>query len=311
MPWEIDGPGWHTRDRVGRNGEPARWDGRILATVVDKIHELGDFSETNWGERTVVEIAARKKSDGWFFHAITGETWLLKMKFRVHRGTFRNDDLVESLNLKTLNQLAELPIYSNEPRVKVRSAKGPWQEVEIRAYQWDEIDTPAFWQFIERAVQAFDQCVEKVATNIEDLTPWKVLGQKWHFLRKGFPPRKTPEWEPAVLEELYAMLRRIVPNAQYLWNNQQVVRIFLAGESEPWASLFTKRPEALILTLAGPKNAVAFGRIAEIGRDAELDGTRPDRDVLKLKFCTVEELNHGALEKLLHEHASYVAAAVA
>jgi excinuclease ABC subunit A len=222
-----------------------------------------------------VEIAAKKKSDGWFFHAITGETWLLKMKFRVHRGTFRNDELVDSLNLKTLNQLAELPIYGNEPRVRVRSAKGPWQEVEIRAYQWDEIATPAFWQFIEQAVRGFDRCVEKVATNIDDLAPWKVLGQKWHFLRKGFPPGKSPQWDADTWDELYAMLRRVVPNAQYLWNNQQVVRVFLAGEPEPWASVFTKRPEALILTLAGPKNAVPFGRIANIGHDPEFDGNRP------------------------------------
>ena len=309
MPWEIDGPGWHTRDRVGRNGEPAKWDGRILAAVVDKIHELGEFSDTNWSERTVVEIAAKKKSEGWFLHAITGETWLLKLKFRVQRGTFRNDDLVESLNLKTLNQLAELPIYGNEPRVKVRAAKGPWQDVEIRANQWDEINTPAFWAFIERAVGGFTKCVEKVATNIEDLTPWKVLGQKWHFLRKGFPPGKSPQWDMSTWEKLYELIRRVVPNAQYLWNNQQVVRIYLTGESEPWASVFTKRPEALMLTLAGPKNAVAFGKIADIGHEPELDGTRPERDILKLKFRSAEELK--SLEALLQEHASHVAAAVA
>ena len=36
--------------------------------------------------------------------------------------------------------------------------------------------------------------------------PWKVLGQKWHFLRKGFPPGKTVAWETEVLEELCEML---------------------------------------------------------------------------------------------------------
>ena len=30
MPWEADGRRWHTHDRVGRNGQPCRWDGRIL-----------------------------------------------------------------------------------------------------------------------------------------------------------------------------------------------------------------------------------------------------------------------------------------
>ncbi len=39
MPWEIDGRRWHTVDRVGRNGKPCRWDGRILAEVIDRIQE--------------------------------------------------------------------------------------------------------------------------------------------------------------------------------------------------------------------------------------------------------------------------------
>ena len=34
----------------------------------------------------------RRKTDGWFFHAITGEDWLLKLKFRVAKNTFKRDD---------------------------------------------------------------------------------------------------------------------------------------------------------------------------------------------------------------------------
>ena len=81
----------------------------LLERVVDRIHELGEFSETNWSERSVVEISALKKSDGWFFHAITGETWLLKLKFRVYRGTFKRESLLERIKLKTLNELRTSP----------------------------------------------------------------------------------------------------------------------------------------------------------------------------------------------------------
>jgi excinuclease ABC subunit A len=106
------------------------------------------------------------------------------MKFRVYRGTFQRDALIDALNLKTLNQLDEVPMYGNEPRVKVRAA-GPWQEVEVRTHSWDEIDTPEFWKFLEDAVTGFFKFTERQPP-IWDLTPWKVLGQKWHFLRKGF-----------------------------------------------------------------------------------------------------------------------------
>ena len=39
-PWETDGRKWHTRDRTASNGRPARWDGRILEQIVDRIEEL-------------------------------------------------------------------------------------------------------------------------------------------------------------------------------------------------------------------------------------------------------------------------------
>src|SRR5262249_3601994 len=161
MPWEADGRRWHTQDRVGRKGEPCKWDGRILANIVDRIHELGDFAETDWSERSVVEIRAEKKSDGWFVHAITGEAWLGELKCRVYRGTFKRDDLQERIQLKTINELADLPIYGNEPRVKVKAAGGPFQEVEIRAHSLEEIDTPEFWKFLEEAVQGFFKFTEK------------------------------------------------------------------------------------------------------------------------------------------------------
>ncbi len=61
MPWETDGRRWHTVDRVGRNGEPCKWDGKILERVVDRVHELGEFSPTNWNDRSVVEICASAK----------------------------------------------------------------------------------------------------------------------------------------------------------------------------------------------------------------------------------------------------------
>jgi excinuclease ABC subunit A len=302
MPWQIDGRRWHTHDRVGRSGQPCKWDGRILARVVDRIHELGTFSETDWNARSVVEIAAAKKSDGWFFHAITGETWLLKMKFRVYRGAFKHDELVRRLPLRTLNQLEELPIYSNEPRVNVKSLRGPWQEVQINAFTLEEIDQAEFWTFLEQAVESFTKFTDRVAEKPEDLMPWKKLGQKWHFLRKGFPPGKRILWEVDVLEQLCQLLSDAAPGSQFLWNNQQVVHLFVAGQRDAWASIYTKRPQSLILTLSSPKGRIALGRIAELGRDRELDATRPDRDVVKFKFRTTDDLRRGDFAQFLRQH---------
>jgi len=304
MPWETDGRGWHTRDRVDRQGNPCKWDGLILERVVDRIYELGEFSETDWNSRSIVEIAAPKKSDGWFFHAITAETWLLKMKFRVYRGTFARQELAKRLELKTLNQMDELPIYGNDPRVKVKSAKGPWQEVEIRAYSLDEIDTPAFWGFLEEAVTGFSKVTERKELNLDDHTPWKKLGQKWHFMRKGFPPGKKVRWDQEVLQELHELLQELAPQSQFLWNNQVVVRVYLNGRRDPWAGLMTKKPEALVLLLNAPKGAIPLGRFADLGCDRELDERHTGYDVVKLCFRTVEDLHRGDLGDFLQEHIS-------
>ena len=62
-PWETDGRRWHTRDRTASNGRPARWDGRILERIVDRIEELGQsetgFAPTDWSQRGVVRINSR------------------------------------------------------------------------------------------------------------------------------------------------------------------------------------------------------------------------------------------------------------
>jgi excinuclease ABC subunit A len=302
MPWETDGRIWHTRDRVGRKGEPCQWDGRILEQVVDRIQELGGFAETNWNDRSIVEITGEKKSDGWFLHAITGEAWLLKMKFRVYRGTFQRDDLQQRIQLQTLNEMANLPVYGNEPRVKVKTLQGPWQEVEIRVHSLDEIDTPSFWSFLEEAVQGFFRFTERAEVNKEELQPWKALGRKWHFLRKGFPPGKKVQWEQALLEEVFEMLAEACPEGQFLWNNQQIVNLMPRGARTPWAVVGTKRPEHVALSLVGPKGHFTYGQLVDLAESVELVEKDRERDVIHLRIQSVEELHRTRLAMFLREH---------
>ncbi|MCA9184665.1 MAG: excinuclease ABC subunit UvrA, partial [Planctomycetales bacterium] len=306
MPWEIDGRQWHVHDRVGRQGEPCRWEGKILSQIVDKVQELGDFSDTNWNARSVVEISSSKKSDGWFMHALTSDTWLLKLKFRVARNTFRREQLQNTLDLKTLNQLQELPIYGNEPRVKCKNLRGPWQEIELRLHTWHEIDRPEFWKFLESAVEGFQKHTERAAARPDDISPWKKLGEKWHFSRKGFPLGKPPKWDTEVLEELCEVLRDVSSDigGEFLWNNQQLVHFYLKGDREPWASIVTKRPLHVELMLHGRKDQVALGRILGLGCERELSVSDPQRDVVKLRFRTVDDLSRGDLPAFLKEHAT-------
>jgi excinuclease ABC subunit A len=270
--------------------------------VVDRVQELGHFSPTHWNARTVVEISAERKTDGWFLHAVTGEEWLLQLKFRVAKKSFQRDDLVARLDLKPLNEIPELPVYGAEPRVKCKNLRGPWQEVQLKVHWLTEIDRPEFWKFVEDAVAGFEKFTRRAQQRPEDVMPWKVLGQKWHLSRKGFPPGKKVYWETEVLEDLCELLGETARGGQFLWNNQQVVHVCLDGPGEPWASIYTKRPAGLDLLLAGPKNRFALGRVAALGHEPELHTQQPDKDVVKLRFVDAAEVASPELAEFLREH---------
>ena len=306
MPWEIDGRHWHTVTRVGRNGSPCRWDGRVLAEVIDRIqgHANDLLSEPDWNTRTIVEIRAAKKSDGWFFHAITGEEWLLKMKFRTAKNTFPRDELVRRLDLKPLNDMPDLPLYGTEPRVKCRNLRGPWQEVELRVHSYREIDRPEFWTFVDDAVAGFAKFSERIQEKSDILQPWKQLGRKWHFARRGFPISGKVEWETEVLEELIEMLLEAAPHGQLLWNNKQVVPLYIPQQHEAWAAVHTKKLDAVHLMLIGPKGRFVQGRLATLGYESHVDGQRPGLDVLRMRFRSLDDLHRGDLVSLLKEHVA-------
>ncbi len=307
MPWQIDGPRWHTEQRTSRNGSPCRWNGRILAEVVDHIQEYDDvFSETDWGKRGVVEIRGTKKSLGWFFHAITGEEWLLKMKFRTGRHTFRRERLVERLDLKPLNDMPDLPLYGTEPRVRCKNLRGPWQEIELRLHGYEEIDRPEFWEFLDEAVAGFAKFTEKVDQKPEDLMPWKVLGRKWHFLRRGFLKGGPPQWETDVLERIVQLLEQTAPGCRFGWNNKVWVPVQPKDQKKTWAGIQTKKPDAVYLGLFGPKGKFPLGLLRKLKSDVELDAEQEEHDQILLKFRTVDELRNGGLAEFLKEHLASV-----
>ena len=315
MPWEVDGRRWHTRDRVTRSGAPCHWDGKILDEVERRIQELGDFAPTNWNTRSIVEIATAKKSEGWFFHAITGEPWLLKMKFRTAKKTFQRDTLAVALDLKPLNDMPEVESYGRTPRVKCKNLRAPYQEVEIRAYSWEEIDTPAFWIFLEQAVAGFRKFSDRKPQDPEDVMPWKVLGRKWHLARKGFPPGKKPAWNLEVLEELLELLGEVASatggsQPQFLWNNQQVINVMVPQQRQPWATVYTKQLAGVDLVLNGPTGGFDTERIKELAANRAIKSSENELDQVKLRFIAASDLHNGDLPEFLAEHLAAVVGSV-
>jgi len=98
--------------------------------------------------------------------------------------------------------------------------------------------------------------------------------------------------------------------SQLLWNNQQVVNLMVPAQREPWAVVYTKRLAGVDLALNGPPGAFATGRIAKLAAQRAINSGE-DRDQVRLRFVTLEDLHRGDLAKFLAEHLAAVHGAAA
>ncbi len=300
MPWESDGRRWHTVEGLANNGQPRRWKGAMLAKIIDALEASEQFSPTDWNERSRVEVAAKPKTIGWFLHAYTGDEWLLSLKFRVPKKTFVEEALSSELGLKDVNDLDDIPVYNRQPRVRIRpSTNGPFEEVTISLIDMTEIESAAFERFFAAAQKSFISRATPEALNLDDLTPWKKLGRKWHTMRKGFL-QGIIEWEPAVLEQLVTLMEDLLPMAVADWTQKVVVNFTI--DKTPVANLTTKRPAGLDFAMFVPSGAVQLGEIASIGIDPEIASHKEGLDVVRLRFTTTDHVQSPALRTFLSVH---------
>ncbi len=154
-PWELDGRRWHTADRLTRTGATPKWDGQVLAHVVDRISELDPFDEPDWSKRTLVRIGAKEfPKDPPFFEANTGHEWVLTLKFRYKEGSFTPESIRDELGLVPFDQL-ETPVHSNAPRVESKPGKLSYRELLLRVVSVDEMSTATFDSFLKRISDSY------------------------------------------------------------------------------------------------------------------------------------------------------------
>lgn len=304
MPWEKDGPRWHTVDRVSAKGKPCRWEGAALRWVVDEVQRLGAFSETNWNDRSRVEIAAARKSDGWFLHAMTSEEWLLRLKFRPGRGAFKQESLERQLGLGTLDDLKEVPLYGRKPRVRVRRLRSVFQQVDVAAFRLAEIDTPAFREFLEKAVASFTKAVDQLHSDPAGAAPWMGDGEAWHRSKSGFKPGRKRRWDPELLDRVLACVEEASPSGAWDWSSRDSVKRRLRDEGPAWARATTKDHRALRLALVGPKGAFNLAAVDHLGAARRVRTANSRFDVVEIEFFSPDDLSAPLLSEFLARHAA-------
>jgi hypothetical protein len=154
MPWQTDGRRWHLETRLTHVGTPCQWEGPALEAVIRQIEEHGAFA-IDWSERSIVDVRGVEPRKHWFLHAMTGDEWILKLKFRVPGAPFRQERLDQSLALRSFDDIDEVPVYGRADRVQVKRLEVGWQEIEISVHWLREIDTPAFRDFLGKALEVY------------------------------------------------------------------------------------------------------------------------------------------------------------
>jgi excinuclease ABC subunit A len=263
---------------------------------------MGEFSETAWDQRSVVEIAAPVRTQGWFLHALTGHEWLLRLVFRVEKNRFKGGDLVRRLGIRPLNETPGLEIYGNEERVWVTAHKGPWQSVTVLTHRLSEIDTPAFRDFLAEAVASFHNNLKRLRTKPEDVMPWKINGERWHLGEKGFPPGKKTRWDRALLTRLLEITREVEPGLEVRWDARDAITLRVPGVSRAWSQWRTKKAVALECHFLGKKGQFNLSQIEDLGVAPNIGTQRKDGDLLYLHFQKMDVTQSTRLKELLTQH---------
>jgi excinuclease ABC subunit A len=302
MPWEADGRRWHTRERLTSEGKPCRWEGEILNWLDQRVHALGKFPDTEWSDRSVVEIAAPRRSEGWFLHAMTGHEWLLRLVFRVGRNAFKEAELVERLGIRPLNETPGLEVYGNDERVRVGNLKGPWQAVTILTCKKEEVDTPAFADFLKKAVASFQANIARMQLKPEDVMPWKINGERWHLGEKGFPVGKRIQWDHSLLSRVLGLIREAAPDIEIHWDSRDAILLKVPGIGQSWGRLKTKVAYGLDCQFLGKRGQFNLSQIERFGVSPTVHDWHGKADLLRLVFQHAEHLHAAQLKELLAAH---------
>jgi excinuclease ABC subunit A len=304
MPWEIDGRGWHTRDRVAHRGETCQWEGPALEWIIDEIEKAGKaggcrFSPTNYNSRSTVEIKMPGTQTPWFFHARTGNTWLLDATFRVPTRAFSAAEVRRLVPLKILDDCDNLPIYGRDPRVSVRHSGRLTDDIRILVNSKAEIATADCREFIQRAVKAYQRLVRKLAEDVAVRQPWRVAGKAWHIGQQMISKRDQILWRGALIAEVLGRIKKIDPGIKEDWTRKVMITLTRPGISGIWARLITNHPHAMRLEFRCRRGQFTPALVENLGMEVKIRQMRGPEDQVQFWLQTMNQCDAAQFDALI------------
>ena len=227
------------------------------------------------------------------------------MRFRTRKRSFDRELLIQKLALRTLNDMEEIPLFGTQPRVRVETV-GPWQEIEIKAFSFSEIDVPEFWSFLDLAAKNFIDQVNGDCKDIQNLTPWKSQGRDWHFSRLGFyGDSSNQKWSFELLEKVIDVVLAADPSTKVDWR-QKINVVFNDGKSGVcWAQVFTKNVDFICVQIVVAKKSILQESANDLGYKPEYDASDPNSDSFFIRYRSEEDFDGLALQRFLENAAKF------
>jgi excinuclease ABC subunit A len=296
MPWERDGRTWHTVNHVDHKGVPVEWDPDLLIWLVETLEKSGPFAPTDWNHRSRVEMKA-PGSQPWLCHILTGGKDLLEVAIRVESGTFTVSGLRNLLNIKTLDERSDLPIYGQWERIRVRSPVPGWQEVRLFLRDFVDVDRRVFRAVLKKSAESYLRHLDAARADPDRAEPWKTQGLHWHMSQKSIRPGQPIRWSPTFLMSLIGRLKSLQPGLEFAWNARTSGQFHVPGEDQPAGKIVTNMARGLRVEVRAPKNSITPVQIDRLGEKPEIKPQdRYDRVVFWVR--SLAQINGDQLRQL-------------
>ena len=96
-----------------------------------------------------------------------------------------------------------------------------------------------------------------------------------------------------------------MPDGKFVWSKERVVEIFLPRQDRPWASIETKKNDAVKLQLSRPVEAGGIGSVSLL-KDEPVVKTVDGFDLVEMSFSQIEQVSSEELKSYLVEHAGSI-----
>ncbi|QDT06442.1 UvrABC system protein A [Rubripirellula lacrimiformis] len=130
--------------------------------------------------------------------------------------------------------------------------------------------------------------------------PWKVLGRKWHSLRKGFPAGQQPSWPLEIVDGVLKLMEQVAGDNSLDFASPTSVTVKPQGADRPWAEVDTKTPDSLKVTLAGPSEAIEMDGLPPMPVDGPV--AVGEFTVITLNLTEAKHVRSRKLRSFLKSH---------